>query len=97
MRSGSSRYSCVEEAREIRSGWGSGSHTVASSREDGHDAPRPRVVGARVAVAAVHGGRMREADPRPAAGTRVLQRARMITTALAELDAAPAPSASGQS
>lgn len=47
--------------------------------------------------AAVHGGRMREADQRPAAGTRVLQRARMITTALAELDAAPAPSASVQS
>lgn len=43
--------------------------------------------GRRVAVAAVHGGRMREADQRPAAGTRVLQRARMITTALAELDA----------
>lgn len=53
--------------------------------------------GAPVAVAAVHGGRMREADQRPAAGTRVLQRARMITTALAELDAAPAPSASVQS
>jgi hypothetical protein len=52
---------------------------------------------ARVAVAAVHGGRMREADQRPAAGTRVLQRARMTTTALAELDAAPAPSASVQS